>query len=231
MLLNMCGAHGHFTTIQHSLAPSFNVLMCLKGLDEQPLAPLDVYMSNEDLLTKKDKLEPINYESIIFFELAKRLVMRDMEKAKEMADLGKESFKMKRLLLFYVHFDLYAGLTACYFARQTGDNSQLEEVQKTCNQLDHLCTHSKWNMEHKYHLLKAEYHYSNGENGKAIESYQKAVNAAKEHKFIHEMAIGCELAGYFYKQQGDKVKARAMFNQARKAYIEWGVARKAKMFT
>jgi ATP-dependent RNA helicase DDX31/DBP7 len=82
-------------------------------------------------------------------------------------------------------------------------------------------------MEHKYHLLKAEYYYSIRENEKAIDAYQKAINAAKEHKFTHEMAIGCELAGYFYKEQGDEVKAREMFDQARKAYIEWGADRKA----
>ncbi|KAL3786625.1 hypothetical protein ACHAWO_004443 [Cyclotella atomus] len=197
----------------------------------QPLAPLDVYLSNEDLLLKKDELDPISYESIILLELTKWFVMRHMEKANEMADLGKESFKMKRMALFYVNFDLYAGMIACYFARQTGDSSQLEEVQKICNQLDHLRNYSKWNMEHKYHLLKAEYHYSNGENGKAIESYQKAINAAKEHKFVHEMAIGCELAGYFYKEQGDEVKAGEMFNQAREAYIEWGAIEKGKMLT
>jgi tetratricopeptide (TPR) repeat protein len=227
----MCGAHSHFTMIQHGLSPISNVLICLKGLNEQPLAPLDVYLSNEDLLLKKDELDPISYESIILLELTKWFVMRHMEKAKEMADLGKESFKMKRMALFYVNFDLYAGMIACYFARQTGDTSQLEEVQKICNQLDHLRNYSKWNMEHKYHLLKAEYHYSNGENGKAIESYQKAINAAKEHKFVHEMAIGCELAGYFYKEQGDEVKAGEMFNQARKAYIEWVAIEKGKMFT
>jgi hypothetical protein len=129
----MCGIHRHFTTIQHAFAPLFNVLMCLKGMNEQPLAPLDVYLSNDDLLTKKDEMEPLCYEWQILLALIKHLVMRDMEKAKEMADLGKATFKMKTLALFYVDFDLYAGLTACYFARHNGDNSQLEEVQKTCN--------------------------------------------------------------------------------------------------
>jgi uncharacterized protein YlbG (UPF0298 family) len=96
--------------IQHGLSPISNALICLKGLNEQPLAPLDVYMSNEDLLLKKDELDPISYESIILLELTKWFVMRHMEKAKEMADLGKESFKMKRMALFYVNFESLATL-------------------------------------------------------------------------------------------------------------------------
>ena len=148
-----------------------------------------------------------------------------------MADLGNEEFKMKRkrLVFFYVQFDWVAGLTACHFARQTGINQQLAEVEKIINQLEHLRRLSKWNMENKYQLLKAECHYARGEIPKASQAYDDSIKAAKNHKFIHEMALGCELAGYFYKEQGDEERSQSMFKDARDAYIKWGANRKAHL--
>ena len=152
-----------------------------------------------------------------------------MEKAREMSNTGKTVFKKGRLVFFYLHFDWFAGLTTCYFARQTGDKSQMVDAQDICDRLKHFCNDSRWNFENKHYLLKAECHFTEGEISQAAEAYEASIKAAKDHKFINEMALSCELAGYFFKEQGNEEKARAMFKQARDGYVEWGAIEKAKL--
>jgi hypothetical protein len=43
--------------------------------------------------------------------------------------------------------------------------------------------------------------------------------SAKEGKFKCELALACELEGYFYKEQGEERKAIVLFKQSRDAYI------------
>lgn len=76
-------------------------------------------------------------------------------------------------------------------------------------------------------LLKAESYRTEKETEKAAECYEASIRSAREHRFIHEEAIACELAGYFFEDQGDKVKSRDMFQQAHNTYTKWGAVSKA----
>lgn len=46
-------------------------------------------------------------------------------------------------------------------------------------------------------------------------------------RFINDMALSCELAGYFYLKTGKKDKALQYFMQAHEKYHEWGAAAKS----
>eukprot|EP00970_Alexandrium_tamarense_P009155 scaffold1803_cov195-Alexandrium_tamarense.AAC.31 len=73
----------------------------------------------------------------------------------------------------------------------------------------------------------AESYRTEKETEKAAECYEASIRSAREHRFIHEEAIACELAGYFFEDQGDKVKSRDMFQQAHNTYTKWGAVSKA----
>ena len=57
---------------------------------------------------------------------------------------------------------------------------------------------SMWNFEHRADLLHVEERYSNGDLGNAEVFYDKAIAAAKAHKFLDEETLACVLAANFF---------------------------------
>ncbi|KAL7505781.1 hypothetical protein ACHAXN_003226 [Cyclotella atomus] len=232
MLARKSAMHGQISVVEHYLVPINNILRKLKGLDEQVLVPIDVFVSNDDLRQKlaRDTSVQIDLENLLFLEITVAFIFRDMDKAQQMADLIQEKMTIKITVYSHIMADFYISLLACYWSRN--DNAQatnqMSEVEKMCDKLKWLSSHSRWNFESKMNLLAAECQYANGEIGKAAVSYDSAINSAKESKFECELALACELAGYFYKEQGDERRAVAMFKQSREAYIKWGAIGKAQ---
>jgi len=216
-------------TIQFYLTPVYNIIHSLKGLDERVLAPLTTYTSNEQLLELSKKgSHRYHLGTLVLLEIMGHVILRRMDKAKLILDMCRSSVPEKRWVFYQVMTDFFLGLTACYLARQSEqDDTQMVEVQVICDKLDRLRAHSKWNFENKFLLLKAEYHFSKGEVTDAAKYYHNSIDSANKHKFIHEEAIGCELAGYFYKEQGDETASAAMFLRAHSAYSKWGAVHKA----
>lgn len=82
-----------------------------------------------------------------------------------------------------------------------------------------------------YHslLLKAEWYRNTNDVEKAKEAYEASICLAKEHKFINEEALACELAGYFFEGQGESVRSKEMLQDAYDAYMKWGANAKSEM--
>ena len=74
----------------------------------------------------------------------------------------------------------------------------------------------------KLHLLEAEYYFVKGENDKATESYNSAIEAARAHKFVHEEGLGNALAARFHLHYGGMKEALMHFQQAKVCYERWG---------
>jgi hypothetical protein len=217
-LSQICGQYGqqHFTNTV--LTPIYNVLAELNGLDEQSLIGSAAFQSDHIYSELERTLEIIS--SFIF---------RQMDRAQLAAYSFFEQGDKKRLEYTLKTVDFFAGLTACYTIRETGDDNLMSEVQGVLDRFEQLNSYSKWNFENKLFLLKAESHYTKGEADEAAKYYVASISSAKEHKFIHEQAIACELAGYFFREQGDERKSCEMFKQARDAYFKWGATRKADL--
>eukprot|EP00985_Skeletonema_marinoi_P004859 scaffold2110_cov96-Skeletonema_marinoi.AAC.2 len=52
--------------------------------------------------------------------------------------------------------------------------------------------------------------------------YDKAISSAKDHKFVHEEALACELAAYFYLEMGEINNAAEYCLLAHERYQTWG---------
>ncbi len=74
----------------------------------------------------------------------------------------------------------------------------------------------------KLHLLEAEYYFVKGEEDRATESYNSAIEAARAHKFVHEEGLGNDLAARFHLHYGRKKEAMMHFQQAQGCYERWG---------
>ena len=209
--------------------PFYNVLRDLKGLHPQALAPLERYIDNEELLScDLNQADHGRFEILILAGITHSFWLRDFEKAERMADMFTYANKNKDGLLFnHVMLNFYVGLTACYIGRLNRDTNWKAETEKICKLIEQSLNHSTWNFENKLFLLRAEIHYTKGEANEAAKCYEASIKSAKNHKFIHEEAVACELAGYFFKEQGDEIKSKTMFKQARDAYTKWGATAKA----
>ena len=86
---------------------------------------------------------------------------------------------------------------------------------------------SEWNFRNKYLLLQAENHFSSGELCKAEVEYKLAILFAHDHRFVHEEAVACELAGNFHLEMNRKDHSLCLLKQAVNCYIKWGAHRKA----
>lgn len=75
--------------------------------------------------------------------------------------------------------------------------------------------------------MLAESYRTDKDTDSATECYEASIRSAREHRFIHEEALACELAAYFFEEQGDKVKSQDMFQQAHDAFMKWGARKKA----
>ena len=224
--------------IEHCLAPLNNTIRSLKGMNEQVLAPLNVFVSNDKLRDCMiDDPRPRDLESLLLLEITHSFVLRKMDKAQMIAGLIEKHHitQNKGLMFIYVIIDMFVGLTACHLARsrantsESVDRAKISQALKTCEQLKWMTGHSEWNFENKHLLLLAECQYTQGDMEKAAATFEASIKSAKEHKFTHELALAFELAGYFYKDRGDETTAINMLKKAHEAYVEWGAIGKAKL--
>ena len=224
VLAHKSAQHGRIEEVQYHLTSIYNSLRRLKGSQEKALPPLDTYLSNDELLDLTlTESSPVYFEVQLMIEITTSVLFRDMDKAQRIASIVREQVNREHLRFNHIVIDFFTGITDCYHARQNeGLDTHMIEARGIRDKLEKLICHSRWNFENKYLLLKAECHYTDGEIEKAAESYEASIKAAKQHKFVQEEALGCELAGYFYKEQGNEIKAQELFKQAKIAYDKWG---------
>lgn len=105
-----------------------------------------------------------------------------------------------------------------------------------------------WNFENKMLLLGAERRSILGEPGEAEALYVRSIRSARAHKFKHEEAVACELAGaFFYGRASSSLssggggggggspdywscysKSFSLFEHSIKCHNEWGAIAVAK---
>ena len=85
---------------------------------------------------------------------------------------------------------------------------------------------SKWNFQQKFFLLEAEKAFAEGNVEIATDSYDKAIEAAKDHRFINEQALANECVALFYLEHGNVDQARRYLEESRDLHGQWGAQRK-----
>ncbi|MDE5078999.1 MAG: GAF domain-containing protein, partial [Trichodesmium sp. St2_bin6] len=84
------------------------------------------------------------------------------------------------------------------------------------------------NFQHKYDLVAAEKARILGQNWRAQEFYEKAIQGAKKYEFIHEEALAYERASEFYFTFGREEIGQLYLRNAYHCYIRWGAKAKVK---
>jgi len=101
----------------------------------------------------------------------------------------------------------------------------MQNVSSNQEQLKIWSAHSRQNFLHKYYLVEAEIGRVTGELS-AIDLYEQAISAARESKYVQEVALSYELAARFYKERNLTTSANAYIREAYGFYGDWGARAK-----
>jgi hypothetical protein len=152
--------HGQVQFIQYVLQPAYNFCRELRGLNEQALSPLVVFLSNDELRERSIiETHQGDWQLHVITEIMRSFIFRDTEKAQRMVNECKNNIQRHALMFYHIIMDFYVGLTCCYFARQTGDISQTAAVQQICDKFDGWVSQQEQKVQPTIHTqLKHLYH-------------------------------------------------------------------------
>ena len=199
-----------------------------------------------DATKQEDILSILPQSNQIFYPLLRRkaafsrmflgILFRRHDVVMEMSPIVKDNVASSKL---YPSFELlfekfYLGLAAYSIVRRgCVDNIGVEEwrivAENVTNEMKALAENdSKWNFQQKYFFLEAEKAFTKGDGEAAAAFYDKAIEAAREHRFINEEALANECASVFHLEQGNVGQARRYLEQSKTLYQAWGAHRKVE---
>lgn len=120
-------------------------------------------------------------------------------------------------------------LAALYpMASEAEQKQYWEKLEANQNQLKIWVGNCSANFLHKYLLVAAEMHRISGNDIKAIDSYEQAIESAKENDFIQDEALSNELMAKFWLNKGKEKIAKVYIKEAHYCYQLWGAKRKVE---
>ena len=128
-------------------------------------------------------------------------------------------------------YHLYAALAkaACYAAAPSHDQPRLlRAIGAHYKQIESWAQYCPENFENRAALVGAETARLEGRALDAIDLYERAILSARANGFVHNEALGYELAARFYAARGFEDFARVYLRNARHCYIRWGADGKVR---
>ncbi|MEG4963702.1 MULTISPECIES: AAA family ATPase [unclassified Microcoleus] len=132
-------------------------------------------------------------------------------------------------LVFVPIFHFYAALTylALFPAQPAIEQAEILALLETHQTiLEKWAQNAPMNYLHKWYLVEGERYRVLGNKAEAIEMYDRAIEGAKENKYVNDEAIANELAAKFYLNWGKAKVAQAYILEAYYCYLQWGATAK-----
>ena len=138
----------------------------------------------------------------------------------------KETDRNHKIIIMFYH-----GLNSFQLLKRS-NTAKLRSISKDAiSTLKAASEHSRWNYRNKMYLLEAELFSFEGKKEEASASYAAAITASRSSRFVHELGLSCELAGFHYEKIGDLKRSWDFFNRAKQCYTEWGSQMKVDFIT
>ncbi|MEM9453999.1 MAG: AAA family ATPase [Myxococcota bacterium] len=124
---------------------------------------------------------------------------------------------------------LYCIARLALLGEEQPDNraSVLEDVEARIQQVKVWAQTGPTNYLHKAHLLEAEFARATGRHDDARVHYDRAIDLAREHRYLNDETLALERAASFFHEQGHMRLASYYMRDAHYAYQRWGA--KAKL--
>jgi predicted ATPase/signal transduction histidine kinase len=140
---------------------------------------------------------------------------------------GGTGFVTVPVFYFYDSLVVLAVLSANLSEPNQFEREQLlQQVAENQATLHRWAQHAPMNYLHKYYLVEAERHRVLGEMVAAMELYDRAIVLAKEHEYLNDEALACELTAKFYRFWDKATIAQVYTMNAYQAYECWGATAK-----
>ena len=164
-----------------------------------------------------------NEEIVHFNKLYVGFMFRRYDEVKQLAVAydAIASLPFNTILISHCMHVFYWGLINFWIARKTMDVIWFDRGEKAIENMRSYAECSSWNIQNKLLLLQAEQCFYLDDIESAKRYYDAAILSAKEHKFVHEEALACELAGHFMLESGEGRASFPYFLLAQKKYGEW----------
>jgi diguanylate cyclase (GGDEF)-like protein/PAS domain S-box-containing protein len=104
----------------------------------------------------------------------------------------------------------------------------LQIVESRQQQMKKLANAAPMNFLHKHNLVEAERAKVLGQNDRAMEYYDLAIQNAREYGYFQEEALAAELAAEFYFARGRERVAKEYLIDAYYGYLRWGATAKVQ---
>ncbi|KAL7430231.1 hypothetical protein ACHAXH_004516 [Discostella pseudostelligera] len=209
--------------LQLYMRPMYNILRVLQEDDVHSCRGRLVM--NYDLLKIATEKEQFScFHALLTNQIATEFMLRNMDCALKCTEMYFEHFEARKLQLMYTIFNyvFYDGLINFYYMGQTGNTCYLERGEMALSKMKEWLRHSDWNFKSKLLLMQAEYYKVMKDVNKAAICYEASISTAMEHKFIHEEAMGNELAGIFHLELGSRQRSYSYLKQSMVCYQKWG---------
>ncbi|HYO68224.1 MAG TPA: ATP-binding protein, partial [Archangium sp.] len=153
------------------------------------------------------------------------------EEARQAADKAQGMLwaVLGRIQLLEHH--LYRALSLAACCREAAPplrEQYLKDIQQHRRQLEEWATSCPETFRAAERMVAAELNRLHGRLEMALRGYEEAIDAAREHGLIHNVAVASELASRFWKDAGIPLIALAYARQAREAYVQWGAEGKVR---
>ncbi|WP_028581736.1 AAA family ATPase [Desulfogranum japonicum] len=130
-------------------------------------------------------------------------------------------------LLFYDSIARLSVLSSCSWRRR---HRYLHTVRRNLRKLKKWSAVVPENIVHKYELVKGLLCAHHLQHRQAADYFSRGIQHARENNYLHEQALGLELAGRYYLAGNDEHTASRYISQAHELYMQWGaVAKTAAM--
>ncbi|NJO06843.1 MAG: SpoIIE family protein phosphatase, partial [Chloroflexaceae bacterium] len=109
------------------------------------------------------------------------------------------------------------------------ERSMLDKVAVNQAQLAQWAEHGPANCAHRWYLVEAELARVEGRDSDAWDAYDRAIELAQEHHYLHETALANQLAGRFFFSRGRIRIAVVYLRDAHYDFRRWGATAKVRL--
>ncbi|MGB0388162.1 MAG: GAF domain-containing protein, partial [Ardenticatenaceae bacterium] len=104
----------------------------------------------------------------------------------------------------------------------------LKKVAAHQKKMKKWAKHAPMNHRHRYYLVEAERARVQGKDAEARESYDQAIDLARQNEYVNDEALAHNLAARFYLTKGRRQIAEVYLRHAHSCYGRWGALGKVQ---
>jgi len=207
-------------------------VISLRGKTENPCYFVGENYHEERMLSFYEEIN--DCQAIVYMSLSKAFIcylFEDYQQARESLARTENNLEVSLGLYITSIFYFYDSLVRLALFPDAPESEQAKVIEKvTANQakMETWAHHAHENYLHKYYLVEAERARILGNHGDAREHYDRAIEGAKENKYLNEEALANELAGRYYLSRNQNPIALFYLQEARYAYQRWGAVAKVE---